>query len=81
MFTVANVQNSMTIQILRSNIELISGIPYHLQRLHYIDDGLWNVSILLELLHEVQYNQISLAKIHFDAAILLPHKISTYKTN
>jgi len=39
LFTVRKVQNSMTIKSLRSTIELISGIPYYLQRLHYIDDG------------------------------------------
>ena len=39
MFTVRNVQNTMTIKNLRSNIELTIGIPYHLQRIHYIDDG------------------------------------------
>lgn len=38
-FTVRNVHNSMTIKTLRSDIELITGIPYHLQRLHYIDEG------------------------------------------
>ena len=38
-FTIPSVQNDMTVQNVRSNIELISGIPYQLQRLRYIDDG------------------------------------------
>jgi len=38
-FTFPGVQNSTTVRNLKINIELFSGIPYYLQRLHYLDDG------------------------------------------
>jgi hypothetical protein len=36
---IKDVNKDMTIKTLKSNAELITGIPNHLQRLHYIDEG------------------------------------------
>ena len=39
-FTVANVSNRTEIRKLKIALELIAGIPSHLQRIMYLDQGL-----------------------------------------
>ncbi|XP_019477855.1 ankyrin repeat domain-containing protein 60 isoform X2 [Meleagris gallopavo] len=47
-FSLPQCQNDLTLKQLKSDLELLTGIPFHFQRLHYLDENLPDDSTLMD---------------------------------
>ena len=45
-FPLKSVSNDMKIRDLKMNMEFATGVPVHMQRISYLDDGMW-IKLLL----------------------------------
>ncbi|XP_040544288.1 ankyrin repeat domain-containing protein 60 isoform X2 [Gallus gallus] len=47
-FSLPQCQNDLTLKQLKSDLELLTGIPFHFQRLHYLDENLPDDSTFMD---------------------------------